>query len=222
MIRLFQDGGPFMWVLLIWSIMVIGFFLERLVTYIRLRKEGEIAEVTGDLVAQVEGGASLDEVMEHCRGLKRLEGEVFGIGVERYEHLSTERRTLEEMRAEMNGTVERAALGYLERYLPVLQFVASTSVLLGLLGTVRGMIVAFRGIAEKGLGEPTIVAAGISEALITTVTGLTIAVPALAVYAYYSGRAESKAIQFEPYGHLFVDALLRRLSRSQATAAAEA
>jgi len=190
--------------------MVLGFFLERLITYGRTRKEAEIARVTSDIIAQVESGASLDELMQNCRGLKRLEGEVFGIGVERYEHLSTERRTMEEMRAEMNGTVERAALGYLERYLPVLSFVASTSVLLGLLGTVRGMIVAFRGIAEKGLGEPTIVAAGISEALITTVTGLTIAVPALAVYGYYSARAETKAIQFEPYGHLFVDALLRR------------
>ncbi|MCK5328360.1 MAG: MotA/TolQ/ExbB proton channel family protein [Candidatus Latescibacteria bacterium] len=216
MIRLFQDGGPFMWVLLFWSIMVFGFFLERLITYIRLRKEGEIAEVTSDLVAHVERGASLDEVMEQCRGLKRLEGEVFGIGVERYEHLSTERRTMEEMRAEMNGTVERASMGYLERYLAVLSFVASTSVLLGLLGTVRGMIVAFRGIAEKGLGEPTIVAAGISEALITTVTGLTIAVPALAAYAYYNGRAEGKAIQFEPYAHLFVDALLRKHEAKEA------
>ena len=216
MIRLFQDGGPFMWVLLFWSIMVFGFFMERLITYIRLRKEGEIAEVTSDLVAKLEQGTSLDEVIEQCRGLKRLEGEVFVLGVERYEHLSTERRTMEEMRAEMNGTVERASLTYLERYLPVLNFVASTSVLLGLLGTVRGMIVAFRGIAEKGLGEPTIVAAGISEALITTVTGLTIAVPALAAFAYYNGRAGGKAIEFEPYGHLFVDALLRRHTAAEA------
>jgi biopolymer transport protein ExbB len=210
MVKLFQEGGPFMWPLLLWSIMVVGFFLERVITYARTRKEGDTAKVTSDLIAQVEGGTPLDQLMQSCRGLKRLEGEVFGIGVERYEHLSTERRTMEEMRSEMNGTVERAALGYLERYLPVLSFVASTSVLLGLLGTVRGMIVAFRGIAEKGLGEPTIVAAGISEALITTVTGLTIAVPALAVFAFFSGRAETKAIQFEPYGHLFVDALLRR------------
>lgn len=217
MIGLFQEGGPFMWVLLVWSIMVLGFFLERLITYIRLRKEGESAKVTSDLVAQVESGASMDELMQRCRGLKRLEGEVLGIGVERYEHLSTERRTTEEMRVEMNGTVERAALSYLERYLPVLQFVASTSVLLGLLGTVRGMIVAFRGIAEKGLGEPTIVAAGISEALITTVTGLTIAVPAMAIYAYYSGSAEGKAIQFEPYAHLFVDTLLRRHTAAQSS-----
>ncbi|MBT6629985.1 MAG: MotA/TolQ/ExbB proton channel family protein, partial [Gemmatimonadetes bacterium] len=65
-------------------------------------------------------------------------------------------------------------------------------------------------------GEPTIVAAGISEALITTVTGLVIAVPSLAVYTYFTQRAESKSIQFEPYGHGFVDALLRRWSASKA------
>ena len=114
------------------------------------------------------------------------------------------------MRAEMNATVERASFGYLERYLTVINFVANSVVLLGLLGTVNGMINAFEGIAEKGLGEPTIVAAGISEALITTVTGLIIAVPSLAIHQYFSARAESKAVQFEPYGHGFVDALLRR------------
>ena len=78
------------------------------------------------------------------------------------------------------------------------------------------MIRAFEGIAEKGLGEPTIVAAGISEALITTATGLVIAVPALAVYTYFATRADAKGIQFEAYGHGFVDALLRRWRASQA------
>lgn len=115
----------------------------------------------------------------------------------------------------MNGTVERAAMGYLERYLSVISFVSSSVVLLGLLGTVNGMINAFEGIAEKGLGEPTIVAAGISEALITTVTGLVIAVPALAIYSYFTTRASGKSVQFEAYGHGFVDALLRRWQASQ-------
>lgn len=215
MIRLFQEGGPFMWPLLIWSIAVVAFFLERVWTYARTRKEAATSEVTSDMVSRVDAGVDLDEIEEQCRSIGGLEGEVFRTGVDRYRHLSTERRTPEEMRTELNGTVERASLGYLARYLPVVNFVAATSVLLGLLGTVRGMIVAFRGIAEKGLGEPTIVAAGISEALITTVTGLTIAVPALMVYAYFSARSESKAIEFEPYGHLFVDSLLRRWAGTQ-------
>ena len=123
---------------------------------------------------------------------------------------------MEEMRNELNGTVERASLGYCERYLSVISFVANSVVLLGLLGTVSGMINAFEAIAEKGLGEPTIVAAGISEALITTVSGLSISVPSLAIFTYYSNRATGKAIEFEPYGHGFVDALLRRWQATQA------
>ena len=210
MLEFFQDGGPFMWPLGLWSIMALGFFIERIVTYARMRSEDELSEVTNDVTSRIDAGASFDQLQEHCREIGRLEGDVYAEGIERFEHLSREQRSIEEMRAEMNGTVERAASSYLERYLSVIQFVASSVVLLGLLGTVNGMIRAFEGIAEKGLGEPTIVAAGISEALITTVTGLVIAVPSLAIYTYFSQRAEGKGIQFEPYGHGFVDALLRR------------
>ena len=153
---------------------------------------------------------------DSCAELGKLEGEVYKETIDRFEHVSREQRSIEEMRVEMNGTVERAADIYLERYLTIIQFVANSVVLLGLLGTVNGMIGAFAGIAEKGLGEPTIVAAGISEALITTVTGLVIAVPALAIYTYFSMRAEGRSTQFEPYGHGFVDALLRRWSSTKA------
>ena len=215
MLEFFRNGGPFMYPLGLWSVMALAFFLERVLTYARMRSENELAEVTTDINSRIDSGASFDQLREHCSEVGKLEGEVYAEGIERFEHLSQEQRTMEEMRAEMNGTVERAALGYLERYLSVISFVASSVVLLGLLGTVNGMINAFEGIAEKGLGEPTIVAAGISEALITTVTGLVIAVPALAIYSYFSTRASGKAIQFEAYGHGFVDALLRRWQGSQ-------
>jgi biopolymer transport protein ExbB len=210
MLEFFRDGGPFMWPLSLWSIMAFGFFLERVVTYARMRNEDELAEVTTDVNGRIDSGTSFEQLKDYCRELGRLEGEVYAEGIQRFEHLTREQRTMEEMRTEMNGTVDRAATGYLERYLPVVQFVSNSVVLLGLLGTVNGMITAFEGIAEKGLGEPTIVAAGISEALITTVTGLVIAVPALAVYTYFTSRAEGKAVEFEPYGQGFVDALLRR------------
>jgi biopolymer transport protein ExbB len=196
--------------------MSLAFFIERVWTYARMRSEQELAEITNDLNSRIDSGASFDELREYCQEVGRLEGEVYSEGIERFEHLSREQRSMEEMRAEMNGTIERAAMGYLERYLAVISFVATSVVLLGLLGTVNGMINAFEGIAEKGLGEPTIVAAGISEALITTVTGLVIAVPSLAIYSYFSNRASGKSIQFEPYGHGFVDALLRRWQSSQA------
>ena len=216
MIDLFQEGGPFMWPLGLWSMLSIAFFLERIWTYARLRSEDELAEITNDVNARIDSGASVDQLKEYCTEVGKLEGEVYGEGLERFEHLSREQRTIEEMRVEMNGTVERAALGYLERYLAVIDFVAKSVVLLGLLGTVNGMINAFEGIAEKGLGEPTIVAAGISEALITTVTGLVIAVPSIAIFTYFSNRAIGKAVEFEAYGHGFVDALLRRWQGTRA------
>ena len=216
MIELFREGGPFMYPLMLWSMLSIAFFLERIWTYARLRSEDQLADITNDINSRIDSGASLDQLREYCSEVGKLEGEVYGEGIERFEHLSREQRTMEEMREEMNGTVERAALGYLERYLAVIDFVSKSVVLLGLLGTVNGMINAFEGIAEKGLGEPTIVAAGISEALITTVTGLVIAVPSIAIFTYFSNRATGKSVEFEAYGHGFVDALLRRWQGTQA------
>lgn len=216
MIELFREGGPFMYPLGLWSMLSIAFFLERIWTYARLNSEDELAEITNDINALIDSGASIDQLKERCIEVGKLEGEVYSVGIERFEHLSREQRTMEEMREEMNGTVERAALAYLERYLAVIDFVSKSVVLLGLLGTVNGMINAFEGIAEKGLGEPTIVAAGISEALITTVTGLVIAVPSIAIFTYFSNRATGRAVVFEAYGHGFVDALLRRWQGTQA------
>jgi len=219
MLDAFRDGGTFMYPLSLWSILAVAFFLERVITYARMRSEEELAEITNEVNSRIDSGASFEQLREYCTEIGKLEGDVYGEGIERFEHLSREQRTMEEMRAEMNATVERASYGYLERYLTVINFVANSVVLLGLLGTVNGMINAFEGIAEKGLGEPTIVAAGISEALITTVTGLIIAVPSLAIHQYFSARAEGKAVQFEPYGHGFVDALLRRWQGAQAASA---
>ena len=216
MLDFFREGGPFMYPLFLWSIMALAFFLERVFTYARMRSEEALAEITTEINSRIDSGASFEQLTEYCAEVGKLEGDVYAETIERFEHLSREQRSMEEMRAEMNGAVERAAVGYLERYLPVISFVASSVVLLGLLGTVNGMINAFEGIAEKGLGEPTIVAAGISEALITTVTGLVIAVPSLAIYSYFTTRAAGRAIQFEPYGHGFVDALLRRWQAGRA------
>jgi biopolymer transport protein ExbB len=219
MLDAFRDGGTFMYPLSLWSILAVAFFLERVITYSRLRSEEELAEITNEVNSRIDSGASFEQLTEYCTEVGKLEGEVYSEGIARFEHLSREARSMEEMRAEMNGTVERASFGYLERYLTVINFVATSVVLLGLLGTVNGMINAFEGIAEKGLGEPTIVAAGISEALITTVTGLIIAIPTLAIHHYFNARAESKAVQFEPYGHGFVDALLRRWQGARAASA---
>jgi biopolymer transport protein ExbB len=78
----------------------------------------------------------------------------------------------------------------LERGLPFLALAATTGPLLGLLGTVTGMIATFKAISSFGSGDPKMLAAGISEALICTATGMAVAIPSLLLHAFLSRRAK--------------------------------
>lgn len=85
----------------------------------------------------------------------------------------------------------------LERYLNTLGTVAAITPLLGLLGTVVGMIKVFTAITVEGVGNPEALAGGISEALISTAMGLSIAIPALIFYRYFRGRVDQFAVEME-------------------------
>ena len=85
----------------------------------------------------------------------------------------------------------------LERYLNTLGTIASISPLLGLLGTVVGMIKVFAVITAQGVGDPGVLAEGISEALITTAVGLTVAIPSLMFYRYFRGRVDELVVTME-------------------------
>lgn len=102
--------------------------------------------------------------------------------------------------AEIEKAIESVALhqlSKLERGLWILASVANIAPLFGFLGTVTGMISAFGALAEVGLGNPKAVAAGISEALITTAYGLFIALPVQAAYNYFTSRIGSFALDME-------------------------
>lgn len=85
----------------------------------------------------------------------------------------------------------------LERYLNSLGTVASITPLLGLLGTVIGMIKVFTAITTVGVGNPSVLAGGISEALLTTAAGLSVAIPSLMFYRYFRGRVDQLVIDME-------------------------
>lgn len=85
----------------------------------------------------------------------------------------------------------------LERFLNTLGTIASITPLLGLLGTVIGMIKVFAAITAQGVGNPTVLAGGISEALITTAAGLSVAIPSLMFYRYFRGRVDMLVIRME-------------------------
>ncbi len=113
-------------------------------------------------------------------------------------------------RAAMMESIEQAAslvIHEMERYLSTLGTIAQITPLLGLLGTVIGMIEVFTEIMVRGTGDPNALAGGISQALITTAAGLCVAIPALIFYRMFLRRVETLVIGLEQESVKLVDAL---------------
>jgi biopolymer transport protein ExbB len=109
---------------------------------------------------------------------------------------------------DVEKTIENAALfemGRLERGLNVLATTANVAPLLGFLGTVTGMINSFDALAKQGLSNPGAVAAGISEALITTATGLIIAIPIQLAYNYFATRINKFVRDIETATNMLIE-----------------
>ena len=110
----------------------------------------------------------------------------------------------------MKESIQEAAqhvIHDLERYLNTLGTIAAVTPLLGLLGTVMGMIRVFAEIMAQGTGNASVLAGGISEALITTAAGLTVAIPALAMHRYFIGKIDAIVVELEQETIKLVDAL---------------
>jgi biopolymer transport protein ExbB len=113
-------------------------------------------------------------------------------------------------REAMKSSIEEAAshvVHDLERYLNTLGTIAAVTPLLGLLGTVVGMIKVFTEIMAEGTGNASVLAGGISEALITTAAGLSVAIPALIMHRYFVGRIDAIVVGLEQETIKLVDAL---------------
>ena len=103
----------------------------------------------------------------------------------------------------------------LEKNLGILSTIASITPLLGLLGTITGMIIAFESIASSGTGDPRVVAGGISQALLTTATGLIIAIPAIIFYRFLGHKADTSRASIEVYAISFSNTLLALLEKEK-------
>lgn len=95
----------------------------------------------------------------------------------------------------------------LDKYTGIVGTIASITPLLGLLGTVSGMMEAFKEISKGGMGDAALLAGGISEALITTASGLTVAIPAFVAYKFLLSRADSFVFEMEAYSVDLVELL---------------
>ncbi len=113
-------------------------------------------------------------------------------------------------RVEIKELIEdqgRQEVRHLEKGLGILETIAVISPLLGLLGTVLGMIQVFNVIKEQGIGQAAALSGGISEALITTVTGLFVGIPVLIFYNYFANKAENFVLDIEKQCNFLIQKL---------------
>ncbi len=187
MYELVVAGGWLMLPIILCSIVAMAIIVERLWS---LRSQRVVPE---NLVAQVwhlhRDNAITDAHIKTIRDGSPL-GRILAAGI-------TNRMHSREIMKETIEEVGRQVVHELERYLNTLGTIASISPLLGLLGTVIGMIKVFSAITLMGVGNPGVLAGGISEALITTATGLSVAIPSLMFHRYLSGRVDRLVVVME-------------------------
>jgi biopolymer transport protein ExbB len=195
--ELVRAGGPFMAPIIICSIAAVGILLERLWTLQRKRVLPE--ELIKKLSSFAEGGQVSPKFIEALEKNSPL-GRVLAAA------LANRNRGREIMMERVQDT-GRHVVHELERFLNSLGTIASISPLLGLLGTVTGIIRAFNAVMLGGMGDPRLLAGGISEALITTASGLAVAIPSFIAYRYLRGKVERIVIDMEKIAVTFADSL---------------
>jgi biopolymer transport protein ExbB len=185
--ELVKAGGWLMLPIIACSIAAMTIVAERLWAYRRKRV------IPGNLVAQVWKLYKNDQLTAaHVTTVRDSSplGRILAAGLVNHKH---SREVMKEA-IEEEG---RQVVHELERYLNTLGTIAAISPLLGLLGTVIGMIKVFTAITAAGVGNPTVLAGGISEALITTAAGLSVAIPSLIFHRYLSGRVDQLVVGME-------------------------
>ncbi|MEL6215646.1 MAG: MotA/TolQ/ExbB proton channel family protein, partial [Pseudomonadota bacterium] len=159
-----------------------------------------------DLTSQVWGWVKNDELtLQHLQSLHQGSplGQILAAG------LSNRDRDRSAMKESIEDT-GRHVVHELERYIDTLGTIAAVSPLLGLLGTVVGMVEVFTEITAAGVGNPAVLAGGISQALITTAAGLTVAIPSLVGFRYVRNKVDALVVQMEKEALKLIEAIGRR------------
>jgi biopolymer transport protein ExbB len=197
MFEIVKAGGIMMGPIILASIIAAAIILERLWTLQPKRV------LPGDLTEKVWRWVEQRQIQDkHIAALQQNSplGKILAAG------LANRHRD----RAVIKESIEdtgRHVVHELDRFIGALGTIASLSPLMGLLGTVLGMIRTFNAITSDGIGNPAALAGGIAEALITTAAGLTVAIPALIGYKYLRGRVEALVVQMEKEAIKLVQAM---------------
>lgn len=193
LLQIIYAGGPMMVPIIGCSFLLCVFVFER---FIMLRKGRVIPRpfVKRFLEQLREGQLDQESALELCQENKSPISTIFAGALRRWGKpaVEVEQAILDEGERVANG---------LRRYLRLFNGISTLTPLLGLLGTVYGMIHSFNSIASaSGMGKPELLAAGIGEALITTAGGLTVAIPALIAYLFFVGKVDGMVVELDSLG----------------------
>ncbi len=196
MFELILAGGWIMAPIILCSILALTIIVERLWTL----REKKIAPDLADQIIDLHKKRGINN-----KAIIKLQnnsplGRILAAGLR---NMNAERELMKESIEEEGRQV---VLG-LERYLNTLGTIASITPLLGLLGTVIGMIKVFAVITSLGVGDPKVLADGISQALLTTAAGLSVAIPSLMFYRFFRGRVDELLLKMEAQAVYLVEVI---------------
>lgn len=178
-------GGPVMIPLAVCSVLSLAVILERARFWLRARAAG-----VGERVLELAAAGKWDDALERARASRSPQARVLAAGLEHREGVP----------AQAMEAAARAESTRMRRALPVLDTIVTLSPLLGLMGTVTGMIAAFGVIATTGINQPHAITGGVAEALIATAAGLGVAIVTLVPHNYFQARAERTLDEIESRG----------------------
>jgi biopolymer transport protein ExbB len=194
--QFYQSGGPVMHALLACSLIGLVFIIERAWSLYRAKINTQ--EFLDRVRTALLKRRNVKEAVTICEEYGGPIANIMKAGLLKYGR----------PQEEIERTIEAASaheLSRLERGLSVLATVSNIAPLLGFLGTVSGMINSFDALARAGLSNPGLVAKGISEALITTATGLAVAIPMLVAYNYFTSRVSKFVLEMETSANVLLE-----------------
>jgi biopolymer transport protein ExbB len=208
------EGGIFMWPILVLFVLAIAVMIER---YRSLKLLETNSEVFRGQILELLSADKVEDALELCESSQGPVPAVLSNGLRKYlvlRRLNYDQAQLEQQVIKSMENYSVNIVAALERHLPILATVASVAPMLGFLGTVQGMIVAF-GDIEANIGTQNIVqaaASGIRVALLTTAFGLIVGIPAYMAFNYFTGIINEFVVQVESSASELIEVVSIRLT----------
>ena len=187
MYQFFLSGGPVMYPLLACSLIVLTVIIERAIFWMHTGRQRN-RKLVDDILELCRSG-DWDAVRQKSEGCKDFVARILVSGI-----LHREFSMLKAMESEAADEIQR-----MRRFMSVLDTMITVAPLLGIFGTVIGIITSFEMLGASGVDHPHAVTAGVAQALITTATGLGIAILSVFPYNYFNAKVERAALDIERY-----------------------